>query len=119
MRRLRARTVLLAGNPSTARGCGALRMRRSREHYSGEVRRVYDEPHQQRTMNFDLSNGLAVLERTPATLHAMLAGLPAVWTSATEGPDTWSPYDIIGHLVHCERHDWMPRAQIILAQGAD
>ena len=70
-------------------------------------------------MNFDLSNGIAVLERTPATLRAMLGGLPPVWTSATEGPDTWSPYDIIGHLVHCEHHDWMARATIILEQGPD
>jgi hypothetical protein len=70
-------------------------------------------------MNFDLSNGIAVLERTPATLRAMLAGLPSVWTDATEGPETWSAYDIIGHLVHCERADWIARATIILAQGPD
>ena len=70
-------------------------------------------------MNFDLSNAIAVLERTPATLHAMLAELPSVWTDATEGPETWSPYDIIGHLVHCERADWIARATIILAQAAE
>jgi hypothetical protein len=69
-------------------------------------------------MNFELSNGIAVLERTPATLRALLSGLPADWTDATEGPDTWSPFVVVGHLIHGERTDWVPRAQIILAQGA-
>jgi len=68
-------------------------------------------------MDFDVATGLAVLERTPGTLRAMLAGLPAAWTDATEGPDTWSPYVIVGHLIHGERTDWIPRARIILAQG--
>ncbi len=68
-------------------------------------------------MTFELSNGIAVLERTPATLRAMLSGLSPEWTDATEGPDTWSPYVVIGHLIHGERTDWIPRAQIILAQG--
>jgi len=70
-------------------------------------------------MDFDLSNGIAVLERTPATLRAMLSDLPSKWIDATEGPDTWSPYDIIGHLIHGERTDWIPRARIILAQGSE
>lgn len=69
--------------------------------------------------NFDLTAGLAILERTPNTLRAMLDGLPARWTDATEGPDTWSAYDILGHLIHGERTDWIPRAKIILAQGPD
>jgi DinB superfamily len=68
-------------------------------------------------MNFDLTDGIAVLERTPATLRAMLDGLPTAWLDADEGPDTWSPYVIVGHLVHAERADWIPRAKIILAQG--
>jgi hypothetical protein len=68
-------------------------------------------------MDFDLPTGVAVLQRTPATLGALLAGLPPQWTDATEGPDTWSPYDILGHLVHGERADWIPRARIILEQG--
>src|SRR5918993_229271 len=70
-------------------------------------------------MDFDLTAGIAVLERTPATLRAMLAGLPPAWIDATEGPETWSPYVIVGHLIHGERTDWIPRAQIILAQGTD
>ncbi|HEX9952293.1 MAG TPA: DinB family protein [Rubricoccaceae bacterium] len=68
-------------------------------------------------MDFDLPTGIAVLERTPNTVRALLAGLPAAWTDATEGPETWSPFDILGHLVHGERTDWVPRAQLILAQG--
>ncbi len=69
-------------------------------------------------MDFDLTAGIAVLERTPGTLRAMLAGLDPAWTDATEGPETWSPYIIVGHLIHGERTDWIPRARIILAQGA-
>jgi len=70
-------------------------------------------------MEFDLEQGISVLERTPRALGAMLAGLGPAWIDATEGPDTWSPYVIVGHLIHGERTDWIPRAQIILAQGAE
>lgn len=58
---------------------------------------------------------VAVLERTPATLRALLEGLPETWVKATEGDRTWSPYDVIGHLIHGERTDWIPRARHILA----
>jgi hypothetical protein len=68
-------------------------------------------------MDFDLTNGMAVLQRTPATLRAMLDGLPTAWLDADEGPDTWSPYVVVGHLIQGERTDWIPRAKIILAQG--
>ena len=64
-----------------------------------------------------LRAGVAVLERTPVTLREMLAGLPTPWTDADEGPETWSPYTVVGHLVHGERTDWIPRARIILEQG--
>ena len=70
-------------------------------------------------MDFNLVAGVAVLERTPPTLRAMIGGLPGAWTDATEGPDTWSPYVIVGHLIHGERTDWITRAEIILKQGAD
>lgn len=70
-------------------------------------------------MDFDLATAIPVLERTPAALRALLHGLPDEWTAATDGPDTWSPYQVVGHLVHGERTDWIPRARIILAQGAD
>src|SRR5688572_18490971 len=65
----------------------------------------------------ELTSSIAVLERTPATLSAMLSGLPTFWTDATEGPETWSPYVVVGHLIHGERTDWIPRARIILDQG--
>lgn len=70
-------------------------------------------------MKFELSTGIAVLERTPTTLRVMLAGLPAAWTDATEGPETWSPFDIVGHLLHGERTDWIPRIRRILDQGPE
>lgn len=70
-------------------------------------------------MEFDVTDGIAVLERTPGALRAILSGLPPSWTDATEGPDTWSPFDILGHLVHGERTDWVPRAQLILARDGD
>ena len=70
-------------------------------------------------MQFQLEDAVAVLERTPGTMRTMLAGLPREWIDATEGPETWSPYDIVGHLIHGERADWIPRARIILAQGAN
>ena len=65
--------------------------------------------------DFDLTEATAVLERTPATLSAMLQGLPDIWLRATEGENTWSPYDVVGHLIHTERTNWMQRAQHILA----
>src|SRR5512146_1252706 len=68
-------------------------------------------------MEFDLTLGIAVLERTPSTLRTLLRGLDPAWTDATEGPETWSPYAIVGHLIHGERTNWVPRAQLILAQG--
>ncbi|MFL5539860.1 MAG: DinB family protein [Longimicrobiaceae bacterium] len=70
-------------------------------------------------MEFDLTQGIAVLERTPQVLWAMLSGLPPAWTEADEGPETWSPYVILGHLIHGERTDWIARARIILEQGPD
>jgi hypothetical protein len=70
-------------------------------------------------MTFDLDLGVMVLERTPDVLRAMLGGLSAELTEATEGAETWSPYIIVGHLIHGERTDWIPRAQLIVAQGAN
>jgi len=58
-----------------------------------------------------------VLARTPKTLDALLRGLPDGWTLAHEGGETWSPFDVIGHLIHGERTDWMPRVRHILAHG--
>ncbi|MGD2135773.1 MAG: DinB family protein [Gemmatimonadales bacterium] len=60
-----------------------------------------------------------ILERTPAILRIWLHDLPEPWTTATEGGDTWSAFDVVGHLIHGERTDWMPRAHIILQHGPD
>jgi hypothetical protein len=67
--------------------------------------------------SFDLSEATAILTRTPATLDAMLRGLPDAWVRAHEGGETWSPFDVVGHLVHGERTDWITRARIILEHG--
>ena len=68
-------------------------------------------------MRFHPAEGIAVLERTPRVLRDLLSGLPERWIRVTEGPDTWSPFDVIGHLIHGERTDWLPRVEIILADG--
>ncbi|HZF38379.1 MAG TPA: hypothetical protein VE715_06135 [Blastocatellia bacterium] len=58
-------------------------------------------------MKFYLDEEMAALSRTPAALNAMLSGLPRNWVENNEGPETWSPYDVIGHLIHGERVDWI------------
>lgn len=68
-------------------------------------------------MELQLPHALAVLERTPPTFRALLGGLPDAWTAPNEGPETFSAFDNLGHLIHGERTDWIPRARIILAQG--
>jgi hypothetical protein len=66
---------------------------------------------------FSLAEATAVLTRTPATLNALLCRLPNIWVHRNEGKDTWSAFDIVGHLIFAERTDWMPRARIILENG--
>lgn len=68
-------------------------------------------------MGFDLQQTVALLSRTPSALNALLRDLPQAWTLGNEGGKTWSPFDIVGHLIHGERTDWMPRARIILQYG--
>lgn len=68
-------------------------------------------------MNYEPKAAVAVLSRTPSTLRSMLSGLPDAWLMNNEGPDTWSPYDVVGHLVHGDRSDWTQRAALILEQG--
>src|SRR6266481_9007963 len=63
----------------------------------------------------NLKDAVAILERTPASLTTLLEGLPETFTRATEGDATWSPYDVIGHLIHGERTDWIPRARHIMS----
>ncbi len=66
---------------------------------------------------FSLPETIALLSRMPATLDALLRGLPDVWARSNEGNDTWSAFDIVGHLIVGERTDWMPRARILLGNG--
>lgn len=66
---------------------------------------------------FDLTEARALLERTPPALTALLAGLPEAWTRQDEGPGTWSPFDVVGHLIHGELTDWIPRLRIVLDHG--
>ena len=68
-------------------------------------------------MEFELAPAIEILKRTPATLNSLLRDLPQPWLVQNEGPETWSPYDVIGHLVHGEETDWIPRAKIILEHG--
>ena len=67
-------------------------------------------------MNFSIEKSIEILERTPDVLNTMLQNISADWTSNNEGEETWSVYDIIGHLIHGENTDWIPRAEIILSE---
>jgi hypothetical protein len=74
------------------------------------------------TAEFSLADSVAILSRTPATLDALLRGLPDTWNRGNEGPtkegkESWSPFDIVGHLIVGERTDWIPRTRIILEHG--
>ena len=70
-------------------------------------------------MDFDLQNSITVLQRTPGALRGMLDGIAEPWMRGTEGPETFSPFDVVGHLIDGEETDWMPRARIILSDDAD
>lgn len=68
-------------------------------------------------MKFEITEALSILERTPAVLEALLSDLSDDWVMHNEGPDTWSPFDVVGHLIHGEKTDWIPRMEIILGEG--
>lgn len=68
-------------------------------------------------MTFSLDRSIEILEQTPKTLRQFLSGLSEDWTAANEGPDTWSPYDVVGHLIHGEHTDWIQRLDIILGES--
>jgi hypothetical protein len=70
-------------------------------------------------MKFNLDLSIEVLRRSPVTLRALLDGLSEPWVRGTEGPETFSPFDVVGHLIDGEETDWIPRACIILAQGSN
>lgn len=68
-------------------------------------------------MDFELQHAKEILGHTPSTLNSLLRELPDAWLVRNEGPETWSPQDIVGHLIHGEETDWIPRAKIILEDG--
>jgi DinB family protein len=70
-------------------------------------------------VDFSLEGGPEVLRRTPGALRAMLSGLSEEWISGNEGPGTWSPWQVVGHLTHIEEVDWIDRTTIILEHGMD
>ena len=68
-------------------------------------------------MEFDFDRSITLLQATPLTLQSWLAQLHLEWILSSEGEDTWSPFDVVGHLIHGEKTDWIPRAEIILSEG--
>ncbi|HEX4962082.1 MAG TPA: DinB family protein [Thermoanaerobaculia bacterium] len=74
---------------------------------------------QQDDVSFDLSETLDVLGRTPTVVGTLLRGTSGSWHAMNEGPGTWSASDVVGHLIHGEETDWVPRARIILEHGED
>jgi hypothetical protein len=70
-------------------------------------------------VSFDLPETLDILGRTPTVVGTLLRGTSASWHDSNEGPDTWSAFDVVGHLIHGEETDWVPRAQLILEHGED
>lgn len=68
-------------------------------------------------MKFQLNKAIEVLEKTSGVLTTLLGQLSSEWTQSNEGEDSWSPYDIVGHFIHGELTDWIPRMQIILQKG--
>jgi hypothetical protein len=70
-------------------------------------------------MKFELETAIEILRQTPQTLEQMLGSLSPEWTETKDDRSDWSPYDVVGHLIHCEDTDWIPRAEVILAKGED
>jgi uncharacterized damage-inducible protein DinB len=68
-------------------------------------------------MEFQLDHAKDILRRTPATLTSLLQDVPDEWLFSNEGPETWSPFDVLGHLIHGEETDWIPRARMIVEYG--
>ncbi len=68
-------------------------------------------------MTFEINKSIEILSRTPSVLESLLNGISEEWLKNNEGRNTWSPYDIVGHLIHGEKTDWMPRAKVILSNS--
>ena len=69
------------------------------------------------SMKFALEKSIEILGQTANTLASMLEGLSSDWTASTGDTSNWSPYDVVGHLIHCEEYDWIPRAEMIMVHG--
>jgi hypothetical protein len=67
-------------------------------------------------MQFNINNTIELLERTPVSIYSLLNGISNNWSSINEGGETWTPFDVVGHLVHCEKTSWINRVQIILSE---
>lgn len=70
-------------------------------------------------MAFSVSKSIQILQRTPVVLESLLIGISDEWIHQNEGQNTWSPYQVVGHLIHGEKTDWIPRAKIILSNSSD
>jgi len=70
-------------------------------------------------MKFDITDTITILEKTPDVIELLVRDMPREWIYANEGENTWSPFDVVGHLVHGEKTDWVPRMKIILDQNSD
>jgi DinB family protein len=89
----------------------------SGEERTGEDAKPESTKDLRRVMEHNLEHTISLLTRTPAALNALLRDLPETWTFRNEGEGTWSAFDIVGHLIHAERTDWMPRARMLLQFG--
>ena len=70
-------------------------------------------------MEFEIEQAIEILSRTPKILKAWLSDISNSWANCNEGDDTWSPFDVVGHFIHGEQTDWIPRAQLILSGNDD
>lgn len=68
-------------------------------------------------MDYTIEHALQVLERTPHTLRSLLYDINKKWSQTNEGGETWSPYDVVGHLIHCDEDNWIPRIRIVLSDS--
>ena len=86
---------------------------------AGRNKYFYKIKYEKKMFSFNLKKAIEILKRTPAVLTSLLGGLSDVWIYNNEGGESWSPFDIVGHLIHGERKDWILRAKTILEDGED
>ncbi|WPR70328.1 hypothetical protein SLW70_10275 [Flavobacterium sp. NG2] len=70
-------------------------------------------------MKFDLDKSIEILERTPTTIYSLLNNISEDWVLLNEGNNSWSAFDVLGHLIHGEKTDWIPRVTTILSNNSD